>query len=78
MLDLDVRKILCDAVQKRNALFGREHRMLGTVDHHADDQTVENTSCAPNDIEMPVCDRVKAAGIDRRFHRGCSKSLFLQ
>ena len=78
VLDLHVRDILRHTPQQLDALLRRKHRMLGAVDHHADGQPVEDPGGAANDVEVSVRDGVKAAGIDRRFHRDCSRSLFLR
>ena len=51
-----------------NPLFLRKHRLLSTVDHHADDQSIKNICSPADDIQMTAGNRVKAARINGDFH----------
>ena len=50
--------------------------MLVAVHHDTDDQAVEILGSALDDIQMPVCDGVKAAGVNRCFHTTSEKLCF--
>src|SRR5215469_4554055 len=63
MLDLGLDD--CDA------LFGREQRPFARVACNTDDQPVDNLSCAQNDVNVPVGDRIEGPRINsdvRRAH----------
>ena len=76
--DLHVGNIRRDAPQQLHALERREHRALVGVDHHAHDELVKALCRALNDIQMPVRDRVKAAGIDRSIHNASAPATSLR
>ena len=72
--DRDVRNVRRDAADKLSALLRREHGAFFTVIHHADDQPVKAARRTGDDVEMTVCDRVEAAGVNCCSH-GASRRL---
>ena len=51
-----------------HALLHREKGLFGGIDHHADDQLIEDAGGPLDEIQMPQGDRVKAAGINGDLH----------
>ena len=69
-VDLDIRDVLAGLPQHGNALLDRKQGLFGTVDQHRNDDLVEHTAGALDNIEMPVRDGVEAAGIHGDGHCG--------
>jgi hypothetical protein len=55
-------------------LLRGKHRPLVDVDHHADDQMVEDPGRPLDDVEVAVRNGIKAAGIDRCTHENLRTS----
>ena len=57
-----------DAATSRRTIASRssmrEHRRLGRVGGHADDQPVDQVRAAPDDVHMAERDRIERARID--------------
>src|SRR5206468_11780204 len=53
----------------RDALTGAEERLLAGVGEDTDDDRVEDTGRAADDVQVPVRDRIERSGVDRDRHR---------
>src|SRR5207249_12059227 len=74
-VDFDIRESRCDDLA--NDLFtfvGREQRRLLWVRDNGNHDAIEQSSAAPDDVDVPECQRVERSGINDGGHVvNCSK-----
>ena len=69
-----VGDVLAAFPQHGNALLDRKQGLFGTVDQHRNDDLVEHTAGALDNIQMPAGDGIKTAGIHGNGHIGLNLS----
>lgn len=52
------------SLNKINSFFKRKKRLLAGIFRNSDDQMIHKRGCTPDNIQMPISDRVKSTGIN--------------